>query len=769
MKKKITSMLIAAAMLVTMMPFISYAEGDENLGGETAGGSTNQPFWTDDNDVSEGSYVNRGNGFPLIRNNSTDKSLTVIFEICPSEQVCKSTKETDHQQCQKATFTVEAEEGLTDNALSAEGKTPYEFLSGSVYKAGKIIDNSTDDPAALTYRFFDPATTMTDAQKNELEKAEKKIKQKLDKINGYEDFVKIADPDKLDFTIFEDESGKVKWTRADALETIFGCDALAARRGVDRSLNINNGQSSYFLEVSYYKDRKFQEPVEISEMQPDTEYYGKVSYIGEYTFSDGMTVASTVALDNRPIVVEYTIADIDPNSPEVKQIKENAKIEAQHRIPYEDLGWISVLNFVGYNPKLPPVQNSDTILQTFAPELYQKLKGNTDLTLKLAFGGAGDAASFSSSTEAAVYYYIGDVFCATGTSCSINMTDILYVPQGSTDRAASAEDRIKTYMGKKKYDVTVSALDSQALLELAKKEFSYEDWSQYDDVKAAYLTQNGIALYADKSETSKEQFRGVLGFDASEDVLASLEKEKSLDYFKPNAWEDEQENVQAYKAYKLTLKGHEYLYVIGTKNQSELKSPLAHWKDEKCGIMTNGENGQVVADAYTEVDPVESNKLSEIKNQVNGADVQAFDITALSNFSETKITDLNGGTMEVMIPLDKSEAPGAKAFYYDDNGNVQYLDTTIKEVDGVTYACFDTTHFSTYGIASAKSAAGGNGGQNPAKDPVGATGKTDASKGAAAADAAKTGDDFPIGLCAVLLLLALGGSIAAIAVRRKQI
>lgn len=162
------------------------------------------------------------------------------------------------------------------------------------------------------------------------------------------------------------------------------------------------------------------------------------------------------------------------------------------------------------------------------------LKRLNDPSEKLAFGGAGDAASFSSSTEAAVYYYIGDVFCTTGTYCSINMTNIVYVPQGSTDRAAAAEDRIKNYMGKKKYDVKVSALDPQSLLDLAKNEFSYEDWDHYGDVKAAYLTQNGIALYADESKTSEAYFRGVLGFDTSEDIFTNLETQGTLEHMLPN-------------------------------------------------------------------------------------------------------------------------------------------------------------------------------------------------------------------------------------------
>lgn len=97
-----------------------------------------------------------------------------------------------------------------------------------------------------------------------------------------------------------------------------------------------------------------------------------------------------------------------------------------------------------------------------------------------------------------------------------------------------------------------------------------------------------------------------------------------------------------------------------------------------------------------------------------------------------------------------------------------YYDLTITHNSDYWLTQADVTDTPKPGTAVEPNKPGASG-QNPAKDPAGAAGKTDASKGAAVADAAKTGDDFPIGLCAVLLLLALGGSIAAVAVRRKQI
>ncbi len=704
--------------------------------------------WYDANAMNEGNLIVDGSVTPYISNESEDTVIDFNIEIYSDDSYETLVAE--------KSFTIQPGNSCGDEAYFSGveqlfyGRTLT--LHTISYRKNDTVNSDGLKEGTLTYKFVDASYLITEERKEELAEFESGLKEILNSC-GTEYTAKIADP-----AVFEDE-----WYGKDeAVAGAFADDGLILQFGIDRTLRVED-KIKYYLEPKYYKDAELTEEIGLSETEPGVPFYISLGYGGTYRWDD-VYVNSSVRADNA-ITATYTFEDVDENSAEVKKIKENLE-KGLVEISYDDLAWINVLAFVGYDPKMPGIGHAGSMLKNRTPDLYEDLVGETALDLKVAFGGFGASFEFSKMVGGNTAYFVDDVFYRLGNETFIYMINSVYVAENSIDRAAAAEIRIKDYMGDNDYDVDVTELNSADLAEFVVEEFGCDE-----STVAAYMTEYGVALYKNSDNTGKSGFIGLMPFGTA-DVFANgnLEQNGTLQYVDVGD-EGKKRNVNAYKAYKLELGEASYLYVIGTKPENELENPFANWEDQDTGIITEGKNGQVVGDFYTKIHRTSDGDIEVIKKELKGnaGKVEAYDIVAFTNFKDGKITDLGDGRVQIMVPFDskKMDKDNLKVFYYNDNSKKVEEELPfelIPNADAPEYVCFTVSHFSTYGIAEVSD--GGSGGNDNAGNTGDAdnSGKTEADKDSEA----NTGDDFSPMLAAIAGLLALAAFGTTMFVRRRN-
>ncbi len=707
------------AMISTVREIKKYAEGDyfviEYIMDKFVGD------WFDNDNIKIGDIINDAEKVPDINNIREEGDIKFNIEI--DGKVVK-------------TYKVRAK----DSTGSIDGyyDEVYDIMYGKSYELANV--EYIEDTATLTYSFINAEYKLTKEHLQEFEAFKDKLQDVLAPCNGTTFEIKIADPKAIDIGDWEE------W----AVTTAFDIDPIALKYGLDSMMSPNEDSHCFFTPY-YYKDKAMKQRIEdISNLKPEETIYINFVYEGQYKWRDlGIAKSFKVGLDT-PVKAKYSIVDVDKESDEVKKIR-SVNHSVRYDVTYDDLAWINILNYVGFDPKMPNAGHADSMLRNLNPEVYDKLVGDTKLDIKVPFGRSGTSTDFSKEVVGRALYYVDDVFYYAGSEIRIGMVNSVYVPKNSKDRVKAAEERIKAYMDDADFPVRISGFDNVELAKFVLKNFNRDEYRIIGDIRGdvyAYLTEYGVALYNTPNKTSKEYFVAFCPFVEC-DVFdnGTIEKAGTVDYIHMGQ-DGSKKNVPAYKAYKLNLDGQEYVYTIGEKSKDQLKNPLADWEDIDSGIITEGENGQVVTDFYTKIRKVGKDEIKVISKKVNGKNVKAFDINAFTNFKEEGITDLGNGVVKVMIPLEDFGEENLQAFYYDQKGNVIYLDYVIEEDDGIKYVCFTTNHFSTYGIASDDNSA------------VSETIDNDYSE-------VDTGDSFNVTIPIAIGLAAIVAMIAVVAFRRR--
>lgn len=551
------------------------------------------------------------------------------------------------------------------------------------------------------------------------ERLKEKAANNIKKIEKKSLHIKLADPDKM---------GIDGYGKREALRYLSDPQMLFRELGIQYILYDDDLGDKFGLEAyagaDLYTDKELtQEAIVYNggdwEFIEASKYYLSLSY-GIYAMADkgDGSISDDIKL---PEPIEITFEFVEPNQEAVKQIKANSNKDAG--IILEDLAWINSRINTSLDAYLPPVNNPQAFLKILNSSLYEDLVGDTNLDINIVYGMAGDALPFVGGTAYSFAYYLDDVYYGYGQEWSydnpqnIYTRNVIYVPEGTSDRAKVAEKRIRKYIGNDSFKAEVDAITMQELVDLCYEIYPYTEIEK-SAVKAAYLTEYGVFAYSDENLTDEANCLGsILPIIYAEEIFnnGDIEQVGYVDCIKDNYSSDKFYNVKAFKPYILKLTDKEknlsknYLYVIDIGTEEQLKEPYADWTDADTDIKIKGQNGYVPFDAYTKIRVIKGGKEIKFIQDKIGSDktVHAYDINAYTNFKDGKLEDLGNGLMKIMIPLGVLSEDGVKAHYVDDSGNVQDLQYSIEEVGGKKYVCFITNHFSTYAISGVSTAGSG--------------------------------------------------------------
>lgn len=780
MRRKVLPVIMTIMMIITMIPAATFAEGEN-------------PNWESSVPLKVGEVYNSGERINLTNNLETQ--LNFYIKIYEDLEYTKLVTSGENEYTDVVVVASKGEYGPGTNDFWPDD---YNI------KLDEIVDNSSDSEApSVTLTFHRTSAEMTEKNYADITEINAVLADKLSQCSGQKYNLKIANPENL---------GISGWDKDTALKFMSNYAAMAVYTGLDWVLKVNGTIIS--AKFDFYKDRELKNKVDFEEFEKLEEgktYYIEISYAYDYIDGDIRVPNQGISIENPcEFIVEFV--DVDSDSAEVAQIKKNIERKNKDiKIYYNDLSWINILANTGKDTIAPSIKNAGSIIKNRNEEIYKELVGDTNLEIKVGFGGMGDGDCISKGTYAGnMFYsvddvlYFNDMFSysevnaeedvyETNNGISIYMSNIIYVASGTKDRAKAAEDRIKSYMDpdNSNYDVKIAKLSPTELAEFAKKDESvYLDvydvnWNAVDikNAKAAYLTEYGIAFYNNEKKTDKENLMGIHNFHTTNEALPGsfdemkIEKSNktvdSLTYLKIDEETGEEKavtknNVAVYDIYKLQLNNdtaQEYLYLIGEKPERELENPLASWEDNDSGIITDGQNGQVIEDFYVRVSMTPEGIKQEIVRKINADKVSSYDIFGYTNFRSGQVTNLGNGRVEVKIPLNKIEKGKLIVFYYDKNGNIERLRYKIVKENGIEYVCFITNHFSTYGIAEVSDSSTDDG------TISGNTGNTDqidkSDKTKQADTSSNTGDSMNMFIPITLAGLALV-AMAAIAVTRRR-
>ncbi len=681
MKKKLFALLMVIMLALGTVP--AFADEDFSEAIEEPDMSWG---WENQYGINSGDIIHDAKLIPYVKNITADRTIEYSLEIYAAggEELQASLKRTLEPQDDLRTdesFALKAQELMAGKTLVVR-EVKYELYD---YENPQLPKEEK-----LTFVLEEDTQALSADQISELEEAEQKMAALLAEIDAEPLRVRIADPQ-----VFAEEG----WTQAEAYSIARDVE-LKLSRDIN-TIESPSAHSSYTFMPRYYADQELTQELAYGELEPGKTCYVVIEYLGSFTWPGSEGYGRSVITSGEPLEFSYQLVPVEPDSAEVRQIKANNESTDPILVSYSDLAWINVVGFLGYKPVVPAVSNVNSLLAGRDEELYNELIAESSLKLVMIPEaiGEGDAADFSGAIVGSTYYYVDDVFYRPGNTGYIHMANFAYVVEGSSDRAAALEKRVKDYMDDEQYDISVSAMSRQELTDYVLEKCREKYYPDFSNVKAAYLTAHGIALYSDETSTDQEYFIDNLfivnPFDGLE--FSTLEAAGTLSYMVVDG--QPQTDVAAYRTYLLAMAGEQYLYVIGEKPQSELETPLADFADNESGIVIKGQNGQVIEDFYAKIRKTGKGDIQIITQKINANKVNSFDINAFTNFKSEQITDMGDGRVKVMIPLEDFGRENLKAFYYDQRGNVVYLNHTIEEIGGVEYVCFVTNHFSTYGIA----------------------------------------------------------------------
>lgn len=640
-----------------------------------------------------------------------------------------------------------------------------------------IMDETNAERPRLTLTFHDTEGRLRQERLEDIEKGEAekiKVKEKAAELQA----VLNAIPDKpVNIKLANPDNLKIDgYTKKEALRFMGGYRGLPGEFGLQESI-MTTQNSNAGLRYQYYEDKNCKNPVKGNEnnLRAGKHYYVKLSYQIEYYNSHNYVEDVSYKITrSKPIEISFEFVDVEKNSKEVKQIRNIAK-SAKRKTPiiYDDLAWINVLATSGFDTAMPnPQNNIGSALKANHPKEYNALVGDTNLSIKLKFGWAGDGSFtplLSQNLVGCYVYCVDDVIYYPDLTGGVNIhrMDRVYVPEGTVNRGKTAEKRINSYLEGSNITAKISEYDAQTLAQDLEKLFDVRISGR---TKAAYLTEDGIVLYDDEHSTGKENYIGWGMGTLLKDYLTQMQEagvlgqRGTVDYLKTRYDEKEKRDVAVIPLYKLTLTNkatketRSFAYVIPTGDAEKMREPYADWKDYKTGIITQGMNGQIPADAYTKIRVIKGGQeLKVIQAKVDkNKKIKAFDINAFTNFGDGKLEDLGGGRMKVMIPLGEFRGESVGAHYFDDAGNRHDLDFTIEDYQGKKYVCFITNHFSTYGISGTTANTPIN------KDNLASTSQKSNNTDV---ETPKTGDEAQI-LCWLILLVA--ASCGGMAVKKKR-
>lgn len=565
------------------------------------------------------------------------------------------------------------------------------------YWLTEIQDYSHDkENPRLIYVYYEASNNISEEGKDALSDLRQLIEEKIQPFENMSYNIQIADPDAM---------GIDSWTERTALEFASSSRGMQLYFGVEE-VNIVNG-CWLLLNQNYYDDKAMTKPVNVKDLEAGETYYLHLSYSGGSEI-EGVPVNYKFEMKN-PCEITFEFVDVDGHEAEIEKIKDNLTKDLGEVVAtYDDLAWVNLLVTSGERlTMLPAAKNCSSMIKERCPEVFEQLVGDTLLDLSVSYGSSGDAGRYDSRVNGEINFYVDDVLYYgryQGCTIKVDLTSMLYVPEGTVDYAAHVEDRVNAYLGDSGCSVDVEKLSPQALTEILLVD---SDFAVPEGTEATYFTEHGFVFYSHPSETKEEYFIGSNGGMSSIFFeRLGLEAEGSVDYIY-DKYAGEFEDLAVYPVYGISINDDSrdevksYLSFVKTGTEDQMKEPYAEWMDQETDIITQGLNGQIPLDAFTKIHVIKNGEEIELiqKKEGNNKNVYAYNINAFTNFKDGQLEDLGGGRMKVMIPLGELNRDTVKAHYVDSEGNVHDLDITVETHDGKEYVCFITNHFSVYALS----------------------------------------------------------------------
>lgn len=367
-------------------------------------------------------------------------------------------------------------------------------------------------------------------------------------------------------------------------------------------------EASAYLSFEYYSDYEMTKAISYEEDW--SKYAGKTIYLD--LVYEGHTTTKNVEKEfkihsKKPYEIKITPVDISEHSAEIERIKEiaantiasgdtNSQPEATYTV--DDL---DVINFEinGYSNQY----STDLLLGLYERdnrEYLDRLINGTSLSFGVGMeGSAGDLMYsqyglglaldlngirvFNSLSKHVVEYgtyedngevieYIAsdyyESYYIPNTNSTVHHNYVIYVPEGSTDKAAAASTRLNSYYGQRDWEVIVKELSPSSFA----KYLCNEGVADRDLVKAAYITSNGIAMYDDETDATANHFLSMI--DTSTDT-SRLNPFTTIERDAMKGEEGDTVELEAFTPYLVKMiNGKQVIskiYLIGTKPASELK------------------------------------------------------------------------------------------------------------------------------------------------------------------------------------------------------
>ncbi len=344
---------------------------------------------------------------------------------------------------------------------------------------------------------------------------------------------------------------------------------------------------------------------------------------------------------------------------------------------------------------------------------------------------AGDDSSFYNIRKGIATLSYDGIIYYVDTFLGTKATNIIAVPDDTTDVLVAAQKRIDEYLGAK--DLVKIELggkiadwieDYKKEIEESSKEYYNNTYnmykSSYDSCKSVNGEESTVceSIIPDQYKTF-EAYQTFINFSFDDyEVFDMLESSGETSY------------------YTAEINGIKHNFLI-KKDSSLMKKPYLNTSDLNTNVSITTESANIPLDTSIKSKKItEGTDYDKIMETLNVTESDTYDLTLYSNTLGEFIKKLDNGSFAVKLPIEKKfEGKDLIVYYVTTDNKIEEHEVTVK--DG--FASFTTNHFSIYTLAEKKV-------EVPTEEP-----KVEEPQKEEQSISPKTGDTFSIYLLLIIL------------------
>lgn len=367
----------------------------------------------------------------------------------------------------------------------------------------------------------------------------------------------------------------------------------------------------------------------------NTEDYDAYVFFDEENFNPEKAVVGVISFDGK--YSEEHSVNIIYNEPSQENIKEVNNII--DKIGFKEKYIVQDLTNINLIKSFSQYRKNRVHYSHYALGFNEEINNiEKEFNLETSFrAGAGDGSPLCLIDYGSVIVKRdGVVYSGEGIAVTLQMNNVLYVPENTENYAKAAEDRLRTYLGDENFTFSLGG------------------------------TINSLI--------NPEE-----GYVSIDDILqhGAIDKNKLADN----------------NYYNLTIGDETYKFVLYKMPEQYLKFPVYKGKNSDDRIEVISESSSIPLDAVVYTDEVKNNNIAQIVGTDN---YYAYDIVLKSKIVGGTIDSIKNGIFIVKIPIPNTLADKDIAVYHiSDSGDKINYEVNVEN----GYAVFKTDHFSTYVLA----------------------------------------------------------------------